>query len=195
MNTYKKKFIGNFEDMYKNEDMDVDPWLSSDLSTTIKKIHSTMLSDYNYSAILDYGCGKGAFTHTLKKKNNKVYGVDVSIYAIKKAKHMYKHLVDFSTIVEKKWKKKKYDLIVCLETLSYVKQYKQLMQTFSTRGNYLYLSLYIPKKPIGFVKNIDKLISQLESSNLSQNKVLFLEQEFEQTDNRRPCTSCTHVVK
>jgi hypothetical protein len=86
---------------------------------------------------------------------------------------MYKHLVDFSTIVGKKWKKKKYDLIVCLETLSYVKQYKQLLQTFSIRGKYLYLSLYIPKKPIGFVKNIDKLISQLNLFYTIKNKIIY----------------------
>jgi hypothetical protein len=34
-NKSKRKFVGNFEGMYQNED--VDPWYSSDLSNTEKK--------------------------------------------------------------------------------------------------------------------------------------------------------------
>ena len=131
-NKSKRKFVGNFEGMYLNED--IDPWHSSDLSNPVKKIHTVMLGNHNFNTILDYGCGKGAFTHLLKKNNNEVSGVDISSNAIMKAKQMYGHLVDFSTLAEKKWKNKKYDLIVCLEVLSYVKQYKQLLETFSIMG-------------------------------------------------------------
>ena len=64
-NKSKRKFVGNFEGMYLNED--IDPWHSSDLSDPVKKIHTAMLGNYNFNTILDYGCGKGAFTHLLKK--------------------------------------------------------------------------------------------------------------------------------
>jgi SAM-dependent methyltransferase len=178
-NEDERKFIGNFQDLYKNEDKDgVDPWHSSDLSTTSKKIHSIMLSDYNYSSILDYGCGKGAFTYFLKKRNNKVYGVDISSNAIKKAKIMYGHLVDFSTLAEKKWKKKEYDLVVCLEVLSYIKQYKQLLETFSIRAEHLYLSLYLPKNPIGFVKNFAELLNQLNLFYTIKSKIIYNEENI-----------------
>ncbi|MBL7007258.1 MAG: class I SAM-dependent methyltransferase [Spirochaetia bacterium] len=63
-----------------------------------KKIHTAILSDKNWNYILDYGCGKGAFTHTFKKNNNRVVGVDVSQNAIKKATDMYGHLVEFSIL-------------------------------------------------------------------------------------------------
>jgi len=170
-NEDKREFIGNFEEMYKKED--VDPWYCSDLSYTDKKIHSAMLSDYNFSTILDYGCGKGSFTHTLKKKNNKVFGTDISKEAIKKARLMYGHSVNFSTLAENRWQKRKYDLILCLEVLSYIKNYKQLLQLFSIRGEYLYLSLYIPKNPIGFLKSIDKLIEQINLFYTIKNKIIY----------------------
>ena len=131
-NKSKRKFVGNFEGMYLNED--IDPWHSSDLSNPVKKIHTVMLGNHNFNTILDYGCGKGAFTHLLKKNNNEVSGVDISSNAIMKAKQMYGHLADFSTLAEKKWQNKKYELIVCLEVLSYGKQYKQLLETFSIMG-------------------------------------------------------------
>ena len=78
-----REFVGEFEEMYKEED--IDPWHCSDLRMTSKKIHTAILQDMNWSYILDYGCGKGAFTHTLKKNNNRVIGVDVSQNAINKA--------------------------------------------------------------------------------------------------------------
>lgn len=170
-NVDKRKFIGNFEDMYKKES--IDPWNSSDLSSDAKKIHSAILSNYNFNSILDYGCGKGVFTHTLKKNDNKVYGVDISKNVIKKSKLMYGHLIDFSTTSHSKWIKKKYDLIICLEVLSYVKKYKELLKKFSVTGNYLYLSLYIPKNPIGFVKTIDELINDLKLNYIIKSKILY----------------------
>jgi SAM-dependent methyltransferase len=175
-NKSKRKFVGNFEGMYQNED--VDPWYSSDLSNTEKKIHATMLSNYNFNTVLDYGCGKGAFTHILKKKNNEVSGVDISSNAINKAKLMYGHLVDFSTLEEKKWQNKKYDLIVCLEVLSYVKQYKQLLKKFSIIGRHLYLSLYIPKNPIGFVKNFEELIKRVNLFYTINSKIIYNDEKI-----------------
>jgi 2-polyprenyl-3-methyl-5-hydroxy-6-metoxy-1,4-benzoquinol methylase len=170
-NKSKRKFVGNFEGMYLNED--IDPWHSSNLSNPVKKIHIAMLDNYNFNTILDYGCGKGAITHLLKKNNNEVSGVDISSNAIIKAKQMYGHLVDFSTLAEKKWQNKKYELIVCLEVLSYVKQYKQLLETFSILGSHLYLSLYIPKNPIGYVKNFEELIKYVNLFYTIDSKIIY----------------------
>lgn len=170
-NKSKRKFVGNFEGMYLNED--IDPWHSSDLSNPAKKIHTAMLGNYNFNTILDFGCGKGAFTHLLKKNNNEVSGVDISSNAIIKAKQMYGHLVDFSTLAEKKWQNKKYELIVCLEVLSYVKQYKQLLETFSIAGSHLHLSLYIRKNPIGYVKNFEELIKYVNLFYKINSKIIY----------------------
>lgn len=172
----KRKYIGNFDDMYQFEK--TDPWQCSDLSNSVKKIHSAILNTYNFNTILDYGCGKGVFTHTLKKENNKVYGVDISENAIQKAKLAYADKVNFSTVSEKHWNKRSYDLVVCLEVLSYVKEYKKLLQNFAIKGKFLYLSLYIPKKPIGFVKNVDELINYLKMFYSINIKVIYNDQSI-----------------
>lgn len=172
----KRKYVGNFDDMYQFEK--TDPWQCSDLSNSVKKIHSAILNTYNFNTILDYGCGKGVFTHTLKKENNKVYGVDISENAIQKAKLAYEDIVNFSTVSEKHWNKRSYDLVVCLEVLSYVKEYKKLLQNFAIKGKFLYLSLYIPKKPIGFVKNFDELINYLKMFYTINIKVIFNDQSI-----------------
>ena len=152
----KKKFVGKFDQMYKHET--TDPWFSSDLNNLPKKIHSMVLGGRNWGSILDYGCGKGAFTHSLKKTNNIVVGVDISQNAIDKAKDMYGHIVDFLHISNRLWKKK-YDLIVCLEVLSYIELYKEQLEEFSSISEYIYISLYIPNNPIGYVKSIQDLIT------------------------------------
>ena len=151
-----KKFVDKFDEMYKNES--TDPWLSSDLNPLPKKIHSVVLGSRNWGSVLDYGCGKGVFTHSLKKTNNIVVGVDISQNAIDKAKDTYGHIVDFFHISNKSWKKK-YDLIVCLEVLSYIELYKEQLEEFSSISEYIYISLYIPNNSIGYVKSIQDVIT------------------------------------
>jgi len=170
-NEKKREFVGEFNEMYKEED--IDPWFCSDLRETGKKIHTAILSDMNWSYILDYGCGKGAFTHALKKNNNRVIGVDVSQNAIKKAKNMYGHLVEFSTLIDEKSLGGGYDLIVCLEVLSYIELYEDQLRKFSNMGQYLYLSLYIPTNPIGFVKSMENLITSVDLYFNIEQKIIY----------------------
>jgi len=138
-----------------------------------KKIHTAILQDMNWSYILDYGCGKGAFTHTLKKNNNRVIGVDVSQNAINKAINMYGHLVDFYTLKDEKSLGDGFDLIVCLEVLSYLSLYEDQLRKFSNMGKYLYISLYIPTNPIGFVKSIENLITSVDLYFNIVQKIIF----------------------
>jgi len=173
-NQSKRKFVGQFDEMYENEI--IDPWCSSNLTDLAKQIHSVVLNQTNWNTILDYGCGKGVFTHTLRKNNNKVVGVDISQNAIDKAIQVYGHLVDFYCINHggaPQWQKLKYDLIVCLEVLSYVESYKDKLKEFANMSSYLYLSLYVPKDPIGFVKSIDELVQSIKQYYKIENKIIF----------------------
>ena len=79
----KRQFIGDFETMYQNESKkNFDSWHQDDSRQLQRKIDLSILEDYNFSKILDIGCGKGALTHNLKKKNNYVVGIDISQTAI-----------------------------------------------------------------------------------------------------------------
>lgn len=155
----KRIFIGRFEDMYADEEQGgYDSWFQEDLSHLGKQISLMILNRYNFNSILDIGCGKGAFTHLLKKTNNRVVGVDISEAAILKAKSKYRE-VEFlqSTAEEALRLQKKWDLILMMEVLSYLKNWKEVIATAAERTSYLYISLYLPPKPIGFVKSFDGL--------------------------------------
>lgn len=64
----KRKFLGEFEGMYKSEEQEgFDSWNISNLSILSRRIHLEIINSYNFNSILDFGCGKGALTHLLKK--------------------------------------------------------------------------------------------------------------------------------
>jgi len=64
----KRKFLGEFEGMNKSEEQEgFDSWNISNLSILSRRIHLEIINSYNFNSILDFGCGKGALTHLLKK--------------------------------------------------------------------------------------------------------------------------------
>ena len=70
------------------------------------------------SKILDIGCGKGFLLYELKKINPtfKVFGVDISKYAIKNSKKEIKKNIKFSSATKLNFKKKKFDLAFSINT-------------------------------------------------------------------------------
>jgi len=155
----KRKFIGRFEQMYQNEDKEnYDSWFQENLSYMGKRISLLILDRYNFNYVLDVGCGKGAFTNLLKKKNHRVVGVDISETAIKKARAKYED-VEFMRLTAEEALNltEAWGLIVAMEVLSYLRRWKKFLAEAAKRTSYLYLSLYIPRKPIGFVKNLSGL--------------------------------------
>jgi SAM-dependent methyltransferase len=155
----KKVYLGKFEEMYKNEDMEgFDSWFQDTLTELDKRITLSLLDQYNFSNILDVGCGKGTFTHLLKKKNNRVVAIDMSDTAIRKGNAKYLD-IEFKVLKAEKVREldQKFDLIVLMETLSYIKNWKKLLSDISMMTTYFYLTLFIPDNPIGFVKSFDDL--------------------------------------
>ncbi|NPE27390.1 class I SAM-dependent methyltransferase [Methanococcoides sp. SA1] len=145
--------------MYSNEEKECyDSWHQDDLTHFGKKISLTVLDRYNFDTILDIGCGKGAFTHLLKKQNNKVVGIDLSETALLKAKTKYKDIDFIKCKIEdideigSMW-----SLTVLYEVLSYIENWDTCLQNISKCTEYIYVSLYIPPNPIGYIKNFDEL--------------------------------------
>jgi hypothetical protein len=48
-------------------------------------------------------------------------------------------------------------LIFTAECLSYLENWRNLLSAFSLTADYILICLYIPEKPIGFVKSPDEL--------------------------------------
>lgn len=163
--TQERRFVGDFEQMYRAEqEKGFDSWQQDDLRHLDQKICKSILDQFNFPKILDVGCGKGAFTQFLKKSNNHVTALDISPTAISRAKARYPDIefkeVNVST---DDWYKKcacLYDLIICLELLSYIDNWQMLLQNFSKMGQFALIKLFIPEDPIGYIKDIDQLFKE-----------------------------------
>ena len=179
----KREFVGKFEEMYHNEDRDgYDSWYQEDLTNLTSQISLVILNRYNFSRILDIGCGKGTFIHLLKKANNKVVGMDISETAIEKARAKYRD-IDFKVLSVNELmstQKEQYDLVIMKEILSYLENWKEVIKYASKITKYIFISLYLPSNPIGFVKSFDSLKDEIvkhfsiEIENLLNNEVILI---------------------
>ena len=86
----KGKFIGDFENMYKNCQ---DPWIQSKRDKTLEiKVMNQILSENKYNNALDIGCGIGDISSLIKKNCKNLDACDISETAITKAKINQLHL-------------------------------------------------------------------------------------------------------
>lgn len=169
-----KKFVGKFEEMYANEDQgNYDSWFQEDMRGFKYVLSRAILDQYNFNSILDIGCGKGAFTHYLKKKNNQVLGIDISETAASKAAARYPD-IDFRTLKAEDVLslRQKFDLVVVMEVLSYLQTWREVVKNISKTTDYIFLSLYLPENPIGFVKTFDELTAEVEKHFTIVEKVI-----------------------
>ena len=167
----KRKLLGKFEEMYKNELKEgYDSWYQEDNRGLGRKIDLAILDNYNFEYIVDLGCGKGTLCHLLKKKNNRILGIDISEVALKYARARYPDIdficldLDNITNVAKllnKLNKHKPDLIMIVNTLFFIKKWKILIKLISMHTNYIMTSLYIPEDTIGYIKNINELLGEI----------------------------------
>lgn len=166
----KREFIGKFEEMYKNESKEIfDSWHQEDNRQLQRKVDLAIINGYNFTSILDLGCGKGAFTHLFKKMNNRVVGIDVSKTALAMARERYPdiefHHLDIKKIenlkkILSRFFSRGVDLVLASEILSYLKGWKRVLKLLSSHAKFLLISLDIPKNPIGFVKSEIELVEE-----------------------------------
>ena len=113
------KFIGKFEEMYKNCE---DPWHQLKALTHANEIVLWEISKGKFENVLDVGCGLGKFTSLIHKNVRcKVTGIDVSPTAIMRAKKSYPK-INFRVFDVKhdRLQTELYDLIIASELFWYV---------------------------------------------------------------------------
>ena len=165
-----RRFVGQFEKMYQAELREkFDSWHQDDTRQLQRKIDLLILEQYNFKTIIDIGCGKGTFTHLFKKKNNYVLGIDISETAIKIARERYPDMDFLSCNISNINNYLKLldnfrggvELVVCSEVLSYLSNWRELIQAISMTTRFFLVSLYLPFDPIGFVKSAEELKSEI----------------------------------
>jgi SAM-dependent methyltransferase len=159
----RRKLVGRFEEMYQaEENQGFDSWHERDLRMLRKRLSREILSAYNFPRVLEIGCGKGAFTQWLKRENNRVVAVDISPTAVRRARETFPD-VDFRVMdaTQIAALDEKFDLVVVMAALAYIKGWRRLLAALSARTQYLYIAEYIPPKPIGCVKSGAQLLAAL----------------------------------
>lgn len=161
--TARRRFVGEFEAMYRAESTEgFDSWHQDDSRQLQRQVALEILARWNFDRVLDVGCGKGAFTHRLKKANNDVLAVDISQTAIEIARSRFPDVrfqqADLSP-ASRDWDALggHFDLVVSLETLSYMAEWREVLARFATVARFGLIALYLPSEPIGFVKSHDEL--------------------------------------
>ena len=159
-----RRFVGDFEGMYRAEvEGDFDSWHQSDPRRLDTRVAAMLLEEVTYASAIDLGCGKGAFTAQLKKRDNHVVGVDSSETAIRIARGHFPD-VEFVCAPSAEFLAgaEGVDLIVARELFSYLEDWREQLAACARVTRYLLLGLFLPPDPIGFVKTREELTSELE---------------------------------
>jgi ubiquinone/menaquinone biosynthesis C-methylase UbiE len=164
-----RRFVGRFEAMYQGESQEnFDSWHQEDLRSLKNQVCLAILNQYNFHNILDVGCGKGAFTHLLKKANNQVHGVDISETAINRARTKYPDIAFTAADLTQAgyqdlpFFQSSYDVMIFMEILSYLPNWPEVLQSFARLGHFILVSLFIPENPVGFVKSREDLLAAVQ---------------------------------
>lgn len=176
-NQAERRFIGKFEEMYRQEQESCfDSWHQDDLrSREYAAAIMSVVADQHYDWLVDLGCGKGALTNALSNVADQSLGVDVSPTAVRIAQERYPHLeflvadINDPSIVGQvlrslKPTEPKKVLVVLSQVLSYLSQWREVVAAVSQECSEFLVGLYLPIDPIGFVKSRDELESVIKDS-------------------------------
>lgn len=155
-----RKLVGAFEEMYQAEDKEgFDSWHSNDVRNLRLRLSLEILKDYNFSNVLELGCGKGIASQFLKKKNNNVLGIDISETAVRKAQINFPD-IDFKKLQANQIGQldKKFDLTTIMTVLAYIENWEDVLKDIKNISEYCLVAEYVPENPIGMVKSIDDLV-------------------------------------
>ena len=176
-NQAERRFIGEFEEMYQQEQVSCfDSWHQDDLrSREDAAAIMRVVADQHFDWLVDLGCGKGALTSALSNVADRSLGVDVSPTAVRIAQERYPHLdflvadINDASIVRQvlrslKQTESKKVLVVLSQVLSYLSQWREVVAAVSQESSEFLVGLYLPIDPIGFVKSRDELESVIKDS-------------------------------
>lgn len=171
-----RRFVGDFEGMYRSETREAfDSWHQEDSRQLNRLVALAFFATTNFNTVLDLGCGKGTLTHSFKRRNNRVVGIDVSQTAIDVARARFPdiefemHDIGRADAVRGLVDRvlgpdKRFDVTVIAECLSYVERWRETLNELAARSRFLIITLFLPEDPIGFVKSSRDLVEAVRVS-------------------------------
>lgn len=166
-NTATFSFVGDFEEMYKQDALgDFDSWNQDSSGHLSRKLAFSLLPESKFRRIVDLGSGKGLVASQLSKYCDEILGFDISLTAVDIARSRYPNLVfeafDLNNVAAFNaiWDLRRLSdtammpvLTTSFECLSYLENWRELVAALATRTHFLLITLYLPEKAIGFVKD------------------------------------------
>jgi 2-polyprenyl-3-methyl-5-hydroxy-6-metoxy-1,4-benzoquinol methylase len=170
MNKNNEIITGNYYDKFSSKNIFVRFVINRYLKTLNECISRKKIDN-----VLDLGCGEGKIVDIILKKYDikHLTGIDIDDRLLKDLKNKYpkhlknkypKHLKNkypkhtFKKILlDKKFNlNRKYDLVLCLEVLEHIKEYKKVLKNISKiRSNKIIIS--VPNEPFFRLANISRL--------------------------------------
>jgi 2-polyprenyl-3-methyl-5-hydroxy-6-metoxy-1,4-benzoquinol methylase len=170
----KREFRGKFEEMYQAELIEqFDSWGQDDDRRLDLRITKMLVDSLDPKKIVDIGSGKGLLTSFLDAPDRNVIGCDVSGTALSIARvrdpHVaYTQLPDASvySLVQFLFRSRQelghIDVVVMSQVLSYINEWKNLIDIVFAYSAGVCVSLYLPENPIGFVKDWSEVCEVIE---------------------------------
>lgn len=121
---------------------DIGPYL-------IRKPIQDYLKDARGQVIVDVGCGTGAYVSALNFQKNFVYGCDLAMASLRKAKRLNTTNICFfqDSIYELPFKDNKLDTVICLDVLEHLEDDKRALdEIFRVLSKSGYLIVRVPNR-------------------------------------------------
>ena len=169
----RRRFVGEFEEMYAAEEREgFDSWHQDEPDTEARRRSLELLEPHIAEGrILDFGCGKGTFASMLARPGNSVTGVDVSETAIRIARERHPG-IDFRAGAGLGELGDGFRLACAMEVLSYLEDWREVLARLAGISELVYVTLYLPPDPIGFVKSLDELREALSEAGTIETDVV-----------------------
>src|SRR5947209_2013368 len=138
-NTDRRAFVGEFESMYQAEaEAGFDSWHQSDPRRLDSQVAALLLQQITFHSAIDLGCGKGLFTASLARRDNRVVGVDISQTAIATAQGQFPDLEwACAGAAEYLAQSPRVDLVLAREVLSYLEDWREVLARCAEIARYV----------------------------------------------------------
>lgn len=171
-----RTLIGRFEDLYREgAATGLDAWHQDALDAREDvELARFALTDIRGNrrlrTVLDLGCGKGVLAHYLFADAERYIGIDVSDTAVVTARANFSSMEFVQSDIQtgedllrviSECHATNLDLFFCSQTLSFMEDWKGILEQVARSFEAVVVVLYLPPNPIGYIKSFGNLVDEV----------------------------------